>query len=131
MTAGSDNDGGAGRTAEEWKRSRPSVGDSCWRQSAARLRAGRGHKGMGGQEEGSKCVVIPDSSKLVELLVMVINQKGQRVRQSVLLIIFSSGNIICGVSSMDHIKLVCHVIFQKTPFYQRSKLLHGVNVFCI
>lgn len=33
MTAGSGNDGRAGRTAEEWKRSRPSVGDSCWRQT--------------------------------------------------------------------------------------------------
>lgn len=33
MTAGSDNDGRAGRTAEEWKRLRPSVGDSCWRQT--------------------------------------------------------------------------------------------------
>lgn len=82
---------------------------------------------MGGQEEGSECVVIPDSLKLDELLVMVINQKG-RVHK----IIFCSGKIIWGVSSMDHIEHVCNVfIFQKTPFYQRSKLADWVNVFRI
>lgn len=134
MTAGRDNDGRAGRTAEEWKRSRPSVGDSCWRQTevlewgstASRTRI-QGDGRAGGRKQ---MCGYPRFLKLVELLVMVTN-KGAR-SPSVHKIIFSSGNIICGVSSMDHIEHVCNVfIYQKTPFYQRSKLSHWVNVFHI
>lgn len=77
MTAGLEGrrTSGKGR-GHRWE---TAAGDRPKCSTTARLRAGRRHKGMGGQEEGSECVVIPDSLKLVQLLVMVINQKGQGV----------------------------------------------------